>query len=58
MTKYEKEALAAAQTIEDYCHARKKCAGCVFDRGDCILKEPEPPSLWFIEDLEEEGGNI
>lgn len=56
MNKYEKEALNAAQIIEDYCSARKKCAGCVFDRGTCVLREAEPPSLWLIEDLIEDGG--
>lgn len=51
MNENEMKALEAAQTIEDYCHTRKECAGCLFDRGTCILRETDTPSLWLIEDL-------
>lgn len=57
MNKTDIAALAAAQVIEDFCNARNKCEGCLFHRGgDCVLRQIDPPSLWFVEDLVEEGG--
>ena len=61
MTKPDKTALKAAETIREYCQSIVSdvdgyvCVGCIFDEHGCILNDPNHlPETWELERIGKE----